>query len=128
MGLLLYTRSFIWFMDGDNSLPEKSVNAIKNINNKCFISVASLWEIAIKLSLKKIELQSDFNKINHFITDNDIDILSVTFDHLQKLLTIPFYHRDPFERIIIAQGLSEDFTIVAKDKNFGSYTDTILWR
>ena len=128
MDLLLDTHAFIWFMEGDDSLPEKSINAIKNISNNCFVSAASLWEIAIKVSLKKIELQSDFDKIIHFIADNDIDILSITFDHLQKLLTIPFYHRDPFDRIIIAQGLSENFTIVTKDKNFESYTDVILWR
>ena len=128
MELLLDTHAFIWFIDGDNSLPEKAVNTIKEINNKCFISVASLWEIAIKLSLKKIKLKSDFNKINDFLADNDIDILPITFVHLQKLLELPYHHRDPFDRIIISQGLSENFTIVTKDKEFESYTERILWR
>ncbi|MEO8820646.1 MAG: type II toxin-antitoxin system VapC family toxin [Ginsengibacter sp.] len=103
MELLLDTHAFIWFIDGDNSLPEKAVHTIKDINNECFISVASLWEIAIKLSLKKIELKSDFNKINNFLADNGIDILPITFDHLQKLLELPYHHRDPFDRIIISQ-------------------------
>lgn len=128
MELLLDTHAFIWFIDGDNSLPEKAVNTIKEINNKCFISIASLWEIAIKLSLKKIELKSGFNKINDFLAENDIDILPITFDHLQKLLELPYHHRDPFDRIIISQGLSENFTIVTKDKEFESYTEKILWR
>ena len=128
MELLLDTHAFIWFIDGDNSLPEKAVNTIKEINNKCFISVASLWEIAIKSSLKKIELKSGFNKINDFLAENDIDILPITFDHLQKLLELPYHHRDPFDRIIISQGLSENFTIVTKDKEFESYTEKILWR
>lgn len=128
MELLLDTHAFIWFIDGDNSLPEKAVDAIKEINNECFISVASLWEIAIKLSLKKIELKSDFNKINNFLADNDIDILPITFEHLQKLLELPYYHRDPFDRIIISQGISENLTIVTKDKEFESYTERILWK
>lgn len=128
MDLLLDTHAFIWFMDGDDSLPERSINAIKDIRNDCFVSAASLWEIAIKLSLKKIELKSGFNKINNFILDNEIDILSITFIHLQKLITLPFYHRDPFDRIIISQGLSENFTIVTKDKEFENYTNAILWR
>ncbi|MGN6531101.1 MAG: type II toxin-antitoxin system VapC family toxin [Ginsengibacter sp.] len=128
MDLLLDTHAFIWFMDGDDSMPERSINAIKDIRNGCFVSAASLWEIAIKLSLKKIELKSGFNKINNFISDNEIGILSITFIHLQKLLTLPFYHRDPFDRIIISQGLSENFTIVTKDKEFENYTTAILWR
>ena len=128
MDLLLDTHAFIWFIDGDNSLPEKAVVKIKEIENKCFISVASLWEIAIKLSLKKIELKSGFNKINDFLAYNDIDILPITFDHLQKLIELPFHHRDPFDRIIISQGLSENLTIVTKDKEFESYTERILWR
>jgi PIN domain nuclease of toxin-antitoxin system len=128
MELLLDAHAFIWFMDGDNSLPEKAIVAIKDIKNRCFISVASLWEIAIKLSLKKIELKSGFNKINDFLANNDIDILPITFDHLQKLVTLPFHHRDPFDRIIISQGLSENFRIVTKDKEFENYTERILWR
>mgnify|MGYP001060713501 CR=1 FL=1 len=117
MDLLLNTHAFIWFMEGDNSLPQKAINAIKNINNKCFISVASLWEIAIKVSLKKLSLKSDFGKIINFIVDNEMEILPITFDYLQRLLIIPFHH--PFDRIIISQGLLENFTIVTKDKNFG---------
>jgi PIN domain nuclease of toxin-antitoxin system len=128
MELLPDAHAFIWFMDGDNSLPEKAIVAIKDIKNRCFISVASLWEIAIKLSLKKIELKSGFNKINDFLANNDIDILPITFDHLQKLVTLPFHHRDPFDRIIISQGLAENFRIVTKDKELENYTERILWR
>lgn len=128
MELLPDTHAFIWFIVGDNFLHENAVNAIKEIKNKCFISIASLWEIAIKLSLKKIELKSDFSKIVDFLADNDIDILPITFAHIQKLLKLPYHHRDPFDRIIISQGLTENFTIVTKDKDFESYTERILWR
>lgn len=128
MELLLDTHAFIWFISGDPALPQKVVDAIKNVENKCFISIASLWEIAIKSSLKKLELKSDFNRIIDFLSDNDIDILPITFEHLQRVLTLEFHHRDPFDRIIISQGLVEHLTILSKDEHFSSYTDRILWK
>jgi len=128
MDLLLDTHAFIWFISGDASLPPKVLDAIKNVENKCFISIASLWEIAIKSSLKKLELKSDFNRIVDFLADNDIEILPITFDHLQRLLTLEFHHKDPFDRIIISQALAERLTILSKDEHFPSYTDRILWK
>ena len=128
MDLLLDTHAFIWFISGDSSLPPKVLDAIKNVENKCFISIASLWEIAIKSSLKKLELKSDFNRIVDFLADNDIEILPITFDHLQRLLTLEFHHKDPFDRIIISQALAERLTILSKDEHFPSYTDRILWK
>jgi len=128
MDLLLDTHAFIWFISGDTALPQKVVDAIKNVENKCFISIASLWEIAIKSSLKKLELKSDFNRITDQLADNDIEILPITFEHLQRALTLEFHHRDPFDRIIISQGLVERLIIVSKDEHFPSYTDRILWK
>ena len=128
MDLLLDTHAFIWFINGDAALPQKVVDAIKNVENKCFISIASLWEIAIKSSMKKLELKSDFDKIADFLIDNDIEILPISFEHLQRVLTLEFHHRDPFDRIIISQGLVERLTILSKDEHFPSYTDRILWK
>ena len=127
MQLLLDTHTFIWFISGDKSLPKKVVTVIKNVDNKCFISIASIWEIAIKSSLNKLTLKSDFNKISDFLIENDIEILPITFEHLQTVLSLNYYHRDPFDRLIISQGLVENLTIVTKDENFESYTDKILW-
>lgn len=128
MDLLLDTHAFIWFINGDAALPPKVVDTIKNVENKCFISIASLWEIAIKSSLKKLELKSDFDKIVDFLADNDIEILPISFEHLQRVLTLEFHHRDPFDRIIISQALVENLTILSKDEHFPSYTDKILWK
>lgn len=127
MQLLLDTHTFIWFISGDNTLPPQVINVIKDVNNKCFISIASIWEIAIKSSLNKLTLQSDFNLISDFLTANDITLLPITFEHLQKLLTLEFHHRDPFDRIIIAQGLMEQLTILTKDEHFIKYTNKVLW-
>jgi PIN domain nuclease of toxin-antitoxin system len=127
MQLLLDTHTFIWFISGDSTLPQQVINAIKDVNNKCFISIASIWEIAIKSSLKKLTLQSDFNLISDFLAANDITLLPITFEHLQKLLTLEFHHRDPFDRVIIAQGLTEQLTILTKDEHFTQYTNKVLW-
>jgi PIN domain nuclease of toxin-antitoxin system len=99
MDFLLDTHTFIWFINGDSLLPEQIQEEIKDINNRCFISIASLWEMAIKVSLDKLELKADFNKIAGFLVDNDIEILPISFEHIQKLLKLEFHHRDPFDRI-----------------------------
>ena len=128
MQLLLDTHTFIWVISGDQALPQRALNAIKDTDNKCYISIASIWEIAIKFSLKKLELKSDFNNIIDFLAANDIEILSINFQHLQKVIALEFHHRDPFDRLIIAQGLVENLTIITKDEHFPSYTDRLLWK
>jgi PIN domain nuclease of toxin-antitoxin system len=127
MQFLLDTHTFIWFINGDNSLSPRAVNSIKNLNNKCFLSIASIWEIAIKSSLNKLELKSDFDRIVEFLTENDIEILPITFEHIQKLNTLDFHHRDPFDRILISQGISEELTIITRDENFQKYQVKVLW-
>jgi len=128
MQMLLDTHTFIWFISGDQALPQRALNAIKDTDNKCYISIASIWEIAIKFSLKKLELKSDFNHIIDFLAANDIEILPISFQHLQKVIALEFHHRDPFDRLIIAQGLVENLTIITKDEHFPSYTDLLLWK
>lgn len=128
MDLLLDTHAFIWFLNGDNQLPTTLKNLIVDTSNRCFLSIASLWEIAIKSSLGKLQLQGDFAQIASFLNDNDIEVLPITFDHIQRLLQLEFHHRDPFDRMIIAQALAENFTLATKDELFHSYGVTILWK
>lgn len=127
MNLLLDTHAFVWFMDGDSSLPRSSRLAIENIQNNCFISIASIWEIAIKYSLGNLKLSGEFGQIKDFLESNEIQLLPIGFDHLQKLLSLAYHHRDPFDRVIISQALVENFAIITKDKNFPRYTSNILW-
>jgi len=127
MDLLLDTHALIWFINGDNQLPDKSINLIKNLQIKCFVSVASVWEIAIKLSLGKLDINGGFDEISKIMRRYDIELLPITFEHIQKLLTLDFHHRDPFDRIIISQGLVEKLTVVTKDENFPKYNVKIVW-
>ena len=127
MELLLDTHTFIWFINGDKKLPVKVKKAIINIKNTCFISIASIWEIAIKYANGKLELKSDFNNIAEFLDQNEIQILPITFEHIQQLLKLEYHHRDPFDRIIIAQSMMEGLSIATKDEYFDYYKVTLFW-
>ena len=127
MELLLDTHALIWFINGDDQLPGKSVKLIKNLETKCFVSIASIWEIAIKLSLGKLDLHGGFDEISKIMRQYKIELIPITFEHIQKLMTLEFHHRDPFDRIIISQGLVEKFAVVTKDENFSKYNIKIIW-
>ena len=108
-------------------LPLKARATIKDTDNKCYISIASIWEIAIKMQIGKLNLQSGFDSIQEFLDENQIEILSIEFQHIQQLLKLKFHHRDPFDRIIIAQGLQEKLLVISKDENFSKYKIKLLW-
>lgn len=128
MNLLLDTHTFIWFFNGDDLLSATIKDLIIDISNRCFISIASIWEIAIKSSLNKLELHGSFDRISGFINENDIEILPITFAHIQMLLGLDYHHRDPFDRIIIAQALSEDLVLATKDGAFYKYGVNTIWK
>lgn len=127
MNLLLDTHTLIWFINGDKSLPDKSIDSIKNINNNCFVSIASVWEIGIKLSLKKLDLNKNFDEISTFMFKFDINLMQITFEHINKLINLEFHHRDPFDRIIISQGIVEKLTVITKDEIFKNYGVKTMW-
>jgi len=127
MDLLLDTHTLLWFINGDEMLPAKAKTSIQNINNKCYVSIASIWEIAIKLSLNKLDLNIKFDDISSIMVQNDFELLPISFEHIQRLLKLDFHHKDPFDRIIIAQGIEDKLKIVTKDKEFSKYKVTILW-
>jgi PIN domain nuclease of toxin-antitoxin system len=128
MDLLLDTHAFIWFLNGDNQLPTTVKNLISDTSNRCYLSIASLWEIAIKSSLGKLELQGNFTQIAGFLNNNDIEVLPITFEHIQRLLQLELHHRDPFDRMIIAQALAENLSLATKDEVFHEYGVPILWK
>lgn len=127
MRFLLDTHTFIWFMNGDDLLPKTIIKDIQNTENECFISIASIWEIAIKISLNKLELKSSFDYISKILLDNEIEALPIKFEEIQKLIQLPFHHRDPFDRIIVCQAIQMNLTILSKDEYFKSYDVKLKW-
>ncbi|RDC63355.1 hypothetical protein AHMF7616_01958 [Adhaeribacter pallidiroseus] len=91
------------------------------------MSIASLWEIAIKVSLGKLELKTPFNQVSRQIEENGFGVLPVTFADTLTLSTLPYHHKDPFDRIIIVQGFNNGLPIISRDENFNLYKATVLW-
>ena len=127
MNYLLDTHTLIWFLNGDSSLTSKARKAIESDNATNFVSIASLWEISIKLSLDRLEIKFPFETISKEFDKNNFQLLPITFKDTLVLSKLPFHHRDPFDRMIISQSIANDFTIISKDKEFGSYKVKLLW-
>lgn len=128
MKLLLDTHSFLWFIDGNCNLSDAARLLIEEPENQRFLSTASLWEISIKVSISKLELQMSLTElVQQEVEGNAIELLQIKPEHLDKLAKLPFYHKDPFDRLIIAQSLAENAPIVTVDRAFGSYPVDVLW-
>ena len=87
----------------------------------------SLWEIAIKISLDRLELKTSFENIGEEINSNNFQMLPITFQDTLILSSLPFHHRDPFDRLLISQGINNKFTIISKDEYFENYEIKVLW-
>lgn len=128
MRLLLDTHTFLWFFVGDNSLSQTARTLIEDESNEKLFSIASLWEIAIKVSIGKLTLTAPFDDIfPDQLANNGIDVPSVTPAHASAVTTLPFYHRDPFDRLLIAQATIEQMELVSIDSAFDDYSVQRLW-
>ena len=125
--LLLDTHTLIWFLEGDQALSGQAKASIEGKGVTNYVSVATLWEIAIKSSLGKLTLKQDFSRLELLVQQNGFYVLPINFEHLKKVKTLSFHHRDPFDRLIIAQSLVERLDIVTKDPAFPAYGVSIIW-
>lgn len=128
MRLLLDTHSFLWFLLGDPLLSASARALIEDPANEVEISPASYWEIAIKIGLKKYALPEPYETfMNRELADNDFRILHIEPRHTAILTTLPLHHKDPFDRLIIAQAIVEQVPIISADAAFDPYPVTRLW-
>jgi PIN domain nuclease of toxin-antitoxin system len=126
--VLLDTHVLIWLVEGSRNLSDEARSAIEDENNILYLSVASLWEITIKLNLGKLDLQISIEEIvQSFLLPGGIEILQIKVNHLSILRDLPLHHRDPFDRLIIAQAQAEKMTLVSADGVFGQYGVDLLW-
>lgn len=126
MQLLIDTHILIWFLEGNNLLSKSRRQIIANPNNDVFVSIASLWEIAIKISVGKLTLAKPLADVIKQIAVENIEILLIAPEHILQVSVLPFHHRDPFDRIIIAQSQVENLPIMTDDGEFGNYGVKIL--
>jgi PIN domain nuclease of toxin-antitoxin system len=127
MKLLLDTHTLIWFLNGDPQLSENAKTVIENPANNNIISIASIWEIAIKISLGKFKFEKGFTYFLKMIEDNGFYILPITFEHALELSTLSFIHRDPFDRLLIAQCIADKLVIVTKGPIMEEYSVSTIW-
>ncbi len=127
MRILLDTHVLIWLVEGDKNLSTVARSAIEDQDNSLYLSIASLWEITIKLSLGKLDLQLSVDEmVESFLIPGGIEILQIQTRHLSILRDLPLHHRDPFDRMIIAQAKSEKMTLVSADGLLDQYGVNLL--
>jgi PIN domain nuclease of toxin-antitoxin system len=128
MKVLLDTHAFLWLITDDERLSEKAQKTFLNSNNRLFFSVASLWEICIKKSLGKISLESEWVQTIHKEMEiNAIQWLPIEMPHCVKVSELPFHHRDPFDRMLIAQAMAEDMQLLSRDSRLSAYAIKRIW-
>ncbi|CAN7601322.1 type II toxin-antitoxin system VapC family toxin [Rhizobium sp. LjRoot254] len=118
---LVDTHILIWAMEGDAKLPGKYQQIVAD-GSLIYVSIVSLWEIAIKTSIGKLEIQAD---VIETLREYDIEILPMTVSHIEAVRTLPHHHRDPFDRMLIAQAMTEDLSLLTVDRHFALYGVTI---
>ncbi len=123
MRLLLDTNVMLWALGDVDELSSEVRNQVANGSNDVFVSVVSPWEAAIKQAAKKLELKID---LEAELEASAIEILAVTVRHAMVAGALPPHHRDPFDRMIIAQAQLERLTIVTRDRRFGAYGVDVL--
>jgi len=123
---LLDTHTFIWLTEDSPNLPD-DLREMIDTADLVYVSIASLWEISIKLKLGKLSLQQSYESIGTTVANSDILLLPITFEDTAQLLKLPLYHNDPFDRILIAQAITHSLVIISTDKKFDAYPIRRVW-
>ena len=127
MKLLLDTHIFIWWADQPERLSQAALSALEDEANELLLSVASVWEMQIKIQLGKLKLSLPLKELIKNQQDtNTLSVSPVTLTQVLALDALPFHHKDPFDRLLIAQSIEEDLTLVSADSQFSSYSVKLL--
>lgn len=123
---LLDTHTFIWLTENDSSLPD-NLRVMIDTADLVYLSIASLWEIAIKVKLGKLSLQQSYETIGAAIDASDILMLPISFADTVQVRNLPLHHGDPFDRMLISQSINHALTIISTDKRFDAYSVQRVW-
>lgn len=126
MNYLLDTHVLIWYLEGDKRLNEESISIIDNTDNKVYVSIVGLWEIAIKISLGKLKISIPFDELKEVLEQRSFDILELNYSDLLNLQKLAFHHSDPFDRLLISQAISNDFVLISHDEMFRKYPVSLI--
>lgn len=128
MKVLLDTHVLLWILTDSGKLSPSAATNYQDPDNELYVSAVSLWEIGIKVSLGKLVLHPDWPTIiGSELERNGIRWLPIEMAHCARVATLPFHHRDPFDRLLVAQALSEDMALLTADATLASYDVELLW-
>lgn len=128
MKAIMDTQAFLWWIMDDQRLSPPARSVIADGSNELYLSVASVWEIVIKVRIGRLKL-SDKPEIliPEHLVKNSFESLDINIRHVLNIANLPEYHKDPFDRIIISQSIIEDFNIITSDREFSKYKVKIIW-
>jgi len=121
MDILLDSHTVLWFFEDDVRLSKTAIEAICNAENKKYVSIATLWEVAIKYGLGKLKLDGGVSAFTENVHENGFILLEIVPEHIFEVASLPLIHRDPFDRLLVAQAIFEDMAIVTSDSNILKY-------
>ncbi|MCL1473912.1 type II toxin-antitoxin system VapC family toxin [Argonema antarcticum] len=127
MNILLDTHTFLWYLQDSKELSSKAAEIIEDPSNTLWLSIASLWEISIKLGLGKLSLQNSFSELEEVSQQLKIEVLPITFSDTERYLNLPLHHRDPFDRILVAQAMNHSLVLISRDVAFDAYDLQRVW-
>ncbi|GHS86445.1 twitching motility protein PilT [Synergistales bacterium] len=127
MQYLLDTHIALWVFEDKTKLSSKAVEALDDVYSEAFVSVASIWEVAIKVSNCKLDFTGGVRAFIEAVRANDFRLLDVTANHVERVEALPFIHRDPFDRLLIATAQAESMTLITADDNVHNYDVKWIW-
>ncbi|HEY3324206.1 MAG TPA: type II toxin-antitoxin system VapC family toxin [Planctomycetota bacterium] len=127
MRLLLDTHTLLWLLADDKRLSKAASLAIENPVNDCSVSMASIFEISIKFSVGKLTLGYPFASMCEALASQRVAMLPIAFEHVLRLSTLPLHHRDPFDRMLVAQALEDGYVLVSNNSQLDAYGVKRLW-
>ena len=125
MRLLLDTHALLWALSAPDKLPAALRQDIRAAGNDVYSSIASAWEIAIKVALKRLDFE--VNSLANSLAASGIQTLDISLQHVARVAELPLHHRDPFDRMLVAQALCESMTLVSRDRALARYGVKLLW-
>ena len=127
MKYLLDTHVVLWIAENSPLLTEKVKEVILDKNSEKYVSIASVWEVAIKLGTHKLNLAGGLPEFFRMIDDNGFFLLSIEREYLHLIPNLPNYHKDPFDRLLVTTAIVENMILITMDKNIHNYDVTCLW-
>jgi len=128
MKILLDTHAFLWLVMDDPMLSDTAKKLFLDAENEILLSAVTGFEISVKFSIGKLELSEPPDKfIQNRVVKNDLNVLPITLPHTLKLADLPFHHRDPFDRLLVAQAIIENVPILTRDPLFSEYDCQVIW-